>query len=185
MQEFQKMKTMLQIASDIHNWESEHMKELETMSGRFIVLNLVNYFCKNNPNTASTSPLKSIYRTDNISEKSIRNKLKEFNLNGLIRYTNLKSDGRSKCAIPTDEMINRLINYSEQINIIIRNHFYLVEIQNQSTEKTNTYLHNKREATDLENNLRFFISDDMSNKLLTPNQCLSGKNQKIVKAFEI
>jgi hypothetical protein len=38
----------------------------------------VTYFYKDQQKNTDTLPLKSIYRTDNISEKSIRNKLKDF-----------------------------------------------------------------------------------------------------------
>jgi len=185
MEQFQNIRTMLQIAVDIHNWESEHMQELETMSGRFIFLNLVSYFCKDQEHSLDTSPLKSIYRTENISEKSIRNKLKDFHAKGLIQYVTLASDGRSKCAIPTNQMIQRLIVYSEQINYIIRNHYYLVSTENQlKVDSLNTGLIPQQHAQ-LQKNLKSFIPQRVASKLMDPTIELTRMEKRTILAFQI
>lgn len=185
MEQFQNIRTMLQIAVDIHNWESEHMQELETMSGRFIFLNLVSYFCKDQQQTASSSPLKSIYRTENISEKSIRNKLKDFNAKGLIRYVTLANDGRSKCAIPTNQMIKRLIVYSEQINYIIRNHFYLVDIHNTTFPPGDSPICISQHQSQLQKNLENYIQKGLADKFMNPCSELSQAERKALLSFEV
>ena len=185
MEQFQNCRTMLQIAVDIHNWESEHMRELETTSGRFIFLNLINYFCKNEHQLAMPSPLKSIYRTDKISEKSIRNKLKDFNSSGLVEYVSIQSDGRSKCAIPTNQMIKRLMVYSEQVNYIIRNHFYLVDIDNPHSEKLKESMAMNSQQKRLQHNLNHYIHKGTANRLMNSHRGLSVDEHTEIQFFEI
>lgn len=175
---------MLDIAVEIHNWESEHFPEMETMSGRFIFLSLVTYFCKDQDKNSDALPLKSIYRTDNISEKSIRNKLKDFKAQGLVKFVSLEKDGRSKCAIPTNQLIKRLIEYAEQINYIIKNHFYLVSIQDREQEKERSELFSKHDDL-LTHKLKNYIHQDLANREIHPGRELNPAEKNTRLTFEI
>lgn len=185
MQKIQNIRTMLQIAVDLHNWESEHMNEMETLSGRFIFLNLVSYFCKNKQEVQDVSPLKSIYRTEKICEKSIRNKLKEFNSNGLIQFVPLKSDARSKCAVPTNQMIKRLMLYSEQINRIVKNHVYLVEIEKHTSAQFPAKKALNQQHTDLKINLEKYITHELAKKLTSADHELTAIETFALQSFVI
>jgi hypothetical protein len=184
MEQFQNLRTMLEIAVQVHNWESEHFPELETMSGRFIFLSLVTYFYKDQQKNTDKLPLKSIYRTDNISEKSIRNKLKDFKAQGLIQFVSLEKDGRGKCAVPTKQLIKRLIEYAEQINYIIRNHYYLVAVQERNDEWQNTDMPNRQKAL-LMQNLKTHLKKDLSSRVIKSKLGRSRSEEKEMMAFEI
>jgi uncharacterized radical SAM superfamily protein len=185
VEQFQNIQTMLQIVVAIQNWENENLPELETTSGRFIFLNLLSYFCNESNPLAESSPLKSIYRTDKISEKSIRNKLKDFHSDGLIQFVSLSEDMRSKCAIPTDLLIRKIINYAEQINYIIRSHYYLVDVKTRNEVQHGMVSVVEKNEDILKSNLHHYLNNKTSSKLTKPSAFLTKAERIALFAFQI
>ncbi len=189
MEQFQNIRTMLQIVLAIHNWETENLPELDTSSGRFIFLNLLSYFCNQTNPLSDSTPLKSIYQTDRISEKSIRNKLKDFHADGLIQFVSLSEDMRSKCAIPTDLLIRKIINYAEQVNYIIRSHYYLVDIADQEVDKQgvkdNAISLVEQNHQILTDNLQHYLNNKSATKLMKPSALLTKAERVALFAFQI
>ena len=184
VEQFQNIRTMLKIVVAIQNWENENLPELETTSGRFIFLYLLSYFCnQTNPLTEST-PLKSIYRTDRISEKSIRNKLKDFHAEGLIQFVSLSEDMRSKCAIPTDLLIRKIINYAERIHYIMRSHYYLVDIKEMNGLQHEAIAQVDQNHQALRDNLHHYLHNKSSAKLTKPSALLTKAERIALFAFQ-
>ena len=185
MEQFQNIRTMLQIVVAIQNWEIENLPELETTSGRFIFLNLLSYFSSQTHPLAESTPLKSIYRTERISEKSIRNKLKDFHSEGLIQFVSLSEDMRSKCAIPTNLLIRKIINYAEQIHYIIRTHYYLVDINEQAAINVKEMRLVDQSHQTLRRNLENYLHNKSSLKLNKPSALLTKAERMALFAFQI
>jgi uncharacterized radical SAM superfamily protein len=189
VEQFQNIRTMLQIVMAVHVWEAENLPELETSSGRFIFLNLLSYFCNHANPLSDSTPLKSIYQTDRISEKSIRNKLKEFNEQGLIQFVSLSEDMRSKCAVPTDLLIRKIINYAEQVNYIVRSHYYLVDIvdrdEARQNDKNNAIAMVEQNHQGLTDNLKHYLNNKSAAKLKRPSALLTKAERVALFAFQI
>lgn len=119
--------SFLAVMQAIHEWEIENLTEFSCSGGKFIFKNLVNHFCQSSTDSITHLPLKRIYHNSEISEKTIRNKLRELEDAGLIQFVSDSQDKRIKYAVPTHQLVSKLIAYAENINYILKSNFYLIE----------------------------------------------------------
>ena len=85
----------------INEWEREHMPFIKSTSGRDLYFLLVKHFVLTDRSWVAI-PLKSF--TVDLTDKAMRKRMKDFELQGLLAIENSVEDRRSKTIQPTDKM---------------------------------------------------------------------------------
>jgi len=116
-----------QILCEIHAWELIHLPEFNSSSGKIIFMGLLHAFCAQGASAVKKTPMKSFYHNSLACDRTMRGKLKELYQLGLIQYHRNDSDLRCKHAYPSAKLIDKLNRYTQQVNTIIGQYFFLIE----------------------------------------------------------
>ncbi len=116
-----------QILCEIHTWELNHLPEFNSSSGKIIFMGLLHAFCTEGGPAVKKTPMKTFYHNDLACDRTMRGKLKELHQLGLIQYHRNDSDLRCKHAYPSAKLIDKLNRYTQQVNAIIGQYFFLIE----------------------------------------------------------
>ena len=67
--------------------------------------------------------LKGIYHNQDLSERALRYKIREFEDEGLIKFEANRIDKRSKKIVPTEELLQTLETHSQEFGRILSSKF--------------------------------------------------------------
>ena len=121
MSQFQDIQKLLFILVKLNEWEQKHLSEFSGTIGRRIFFNLVHHFC--NENSGDIDSMKKIYSIDDISERAIRNKINSYKDSGLLAFSFVSQDKRSKKAVPTEKTINYIIDYGLYVSFLLKSNY--------------------------------------------------------------
>jgi hypothetical protein len=116
-----------QILCEVHAWELIHLPEFNSSSGKIIFMGLLHAFCTEGASAVKKTPMKTFYHNDLACDRTMRGKLKELHQLGLIQYHRNDSDLRCKHAYPSAKLIDKLNRYTQHVNAIIGQYFFLIE----------------------------------------------------------
>jgi len=112
----------LEIFIEMNNWEG-HDKALLTLSGRDLYIQIAAGLLTDPK--SSILNLKSIQ--GHVTDRSTRNRLKEFQNLGLVQVAYNKYDARTKRIVPTDKLISMLNSHIRYLKKLIEKKYILIE----------------------------------------------------------
>jgi hypothetical protein len=86
---------LLQVICQLHDWENQHLHLVQSQAGRYLYLSLVKQLTEAKQDQPSAL-LKGIYHNQDLSERALRYKIREFEQEGLIKFECNQFDKRSK-----------------------------------------------------------------------------------------
>ena len=86
---------LLQVICQLHEWENQHLHLVQSQAGRYLYLSLVKQLIEEKRDQPSAL-LKGIYHNQDLSERALRYKIREFEEEGLIKFEANQVDKRSK-----------------------------------------------------------------------------------------
>jgi hypothetical protein len=113
---------LLQVICQLHEWENQNLGLVQTQAGRYLYLSLVKQLIEEKRDQPSAL-LKGIYHNQDLSERALRYKIREFEEEGLIKFEANRIDKRSKRIVPTDELLQTLEIHSQEFGRILSSKF--------------------------------------------------------------
>lgn len=113
---------ILQTLIDLNDWEVMQKKELATQSGRTLYFQIAKSIRK--------GPQKRSYlkqRTGNVSERSLRGRMRSFEHLNLLECLAGAEDARTRKLVPTQKFIDLVALHLNSYQKILESHFLLVE----------------------------------------------------------
>jgi hypothetical protein len=114
---------LLQVLIAINDLEDDGQLELQTITGRNLYFRTAAKLINNSVNP--TKQIKSF--TGRQSDRAMRQRMREFELQGLINIGNKGRDKRTKNAVPTEKFINQLNEHLALIREICNSQFLMIE----------------------------------------------------------
>ena len=114
--------TLLQVICQLHEWENQNLGLVQTQAGRYLYLSLVKQLIEEKRDQPSAL-LKGIYHNQDLSERALRYKIREFEDEGLIKFEANRIDKRSKKIVPTEELLQTLETHSQEFGRILSSKF--------------------------------------------------------------
>ncbi len=113
---------LLRVMVQIREWEDRQLPELHTISGRNLYFR-VAASCLND--SWQTQHLKSYLGV--VSERSTRQRMREFEEMGLIHLVDNADDQRSKRAVPTAKFLKRLNQHLDLLKSMCNHQFLMLD----------------------------------------------------------
>ena len=113
---------LLQVICQLHEWENQNLNLVQTQAGRYLYLSLVKQLIEEKRDQPSAL-LKGIYHNQDLSERALRYKIREFEDEGLIKFEASRVDKRSKKIVPTDDLLQTLETHSQEFGRILSSKF--------------------------------------------------------------
>jgi DNA-binding MarR family transcriptional regulator len=113
---------LLQVICQLHEWENQHLDLVQTQAGRYLYLSLVKQLIEEKRDQPSAL-LKGIYHNQDLSERALRYKIREFEEDGLIKFEASRVDKRSKKIVPTEDLLQTLETHSTEFGRILGTKF--------------------------------------------------------------
>ena len=113
---------LLQVICQLHEWENQNLGLVQTQAGRYLYLSLVKQLIEEKRDQPSAL-LKGIYHNQDLSERALRYKIREFEDEGLIKFEANRIDKRSKKIVPTEELLQTLETHSQEFGRILSSKF--------------------------------------------------------------
>lgn len=95
---------LLQILIEINQWEDNHRRELQTISGRDLYFRIAASMLENA--AGKKQPLKLL--SGRITDRATRSRIREFEALGLVEVVDNQDDARTRRLIPSSDFIGRL-----------------------------------------------------------------------------
>ena len=116
---------LLQVICQLHDWENQHLHLVQSQAGRYLYLSLVKQLIQAKEDQPSAF-LKGIYHNQDLSERALRYKIREFEEEGLIKFESNQIDKRSKKIVPTDDLMQTLETHSQEFGRILATKFVVL-----------------------------------------------------------
>ncbi|MEY2791912.1 MAG: hypothetical protein RL631_2028 [Pseudomonadota bacterium] len=116
---------LLQVICQLHDWENQHLHLVQSQAGRYLYLSLVKQLIQAKEDQPSAL-LKGIYHNQDLSERALRYKIREFEEEGLIKFESNQIDKRSKKIVPTDDLMQTLETHSQEFGRILATKFVVL-----------------------------------------------------------
>ena len=113
---------LLQVICQLHDWENQHLHLVQSQAGRYLYLSLVKQLIEARRDQPSAL-LKGIYHNQDLSERALRYKIREFEDEGLIKFEANQVDKRSKKIVPTEDLLQTLESHSHEFGRILGTKF--------------------------------------------------------------
>jgi DNA-binding MarR family transcriptional regulator len=113
---------LLQVICQLHEWENQHLHLAQSQAGRYLYLSLVKQLIEEKRDQPSAL-LKGIYHNQDLSERALRYKIREFEEEGLIKFEANQVDKRSKKIVPTEDLLQTLESHSHEFGRILGTKF--------------------------------------------------------------
>ncbi len=113
---------LLQVICQLHEWENQNLGLVQTQAGRYLYLSLVKQLIEEKRDQPSAL-LKGIYHNQDLSERALRYKIREFEEEGLIKFEANRIDKRSKKIVPTEDLLQTLETHSQEFGRILSSKF--------------------------------------------------------------
>ena len=115
---------LMQIICQLHDWENQHLELAHSQAGRYLYLNIVKQL--QGKAEGPSALLKGIYHNQDLSERALRYKIREFEEEGLITFESNQIDKRSKKIVPTDDLMQTLETHSQEFGRILASKFVVL-----------------------------------------------------------
>jgi hypothetical protein len=115
---------LLRVMLQIRQWEAVHQTVLRTHSGRDLYLRLATSLLED-----EGKPKALKYLQGQMTERSTRERIKEFQAQGLIDFVSHESDQRTKFAMPTKKFVAELNEHLNCIKHICEQEFLMIDKQ--------------------------------------------------------
>jgi len=113
---------LLQVICQLHEWENQHLHLVQSQAGRYLYLSLVKQLIEEKRDKPSAL-LKGIYSNQDLSERALRYKIREFEEEGLVKFEASQVDKRSKKIVPTEDLLQTLESHSHEFGRILGTKF--------------------------------------------------------------
>jgi hypothetical protein len=123
---------LLQVICQLHEWENQHLHLVQSQAGRYLYLSLVKQLIEEKRDQPSAL-LKGIYHNQDLSERALRYKIREFEEEGLIKFECNQLDKRSKKIVPTNDLMQTLDTHSQEFGRILATKFVLLPKNKSAT----------------------------------------------------
>jgi len=115
---------LLQIICQLHDWENQHLELVHSQAGRYLYLNIAKQL--KDKDEGATALLKGIYHNQDLSERALRYKLREFESEGLIAFETSMADKRSKRILPSDKLVDTMQAHADEFKRLLDQHFLIL-----------------------------------------------------------
>jgi DNA-binding MarR family transcriptional regulator len=95
---------------------------VQSQAGRYLYLSLVKQLIEEKRDKPSAL-LKGIYSNQDLSERALRYKIREFEEEGLVKFEASQVDKRSKKIVPTEDLLQTLESHSHEFGRILGTKF--------------------------------------------------------------
>ena len=123
---------LLQVICQLHDWENQHLHLVQRQAGWYLYLSLVKQLTEAKQDQPSAL-LKGIYHNQDLSERALRYKIREFEQEGLIKFECNQFDKRSKKILPTADLMQTLETHSQELGRILATKFVLLPKNKSAT----------------------------------------------------
>ena len=113
---------LLQVICQLHELENQHLHLVQSQAGRYLYLSLVKQLIEEKRDKPSAL-LKGIYSNQDLSERALRYKIREFEEEGLVKFEASQVDKRSKKIVPTEDLLQTLESHSHEFGRILGTKF--------------------------------------------------------------
>lgn len=113
--------SLLKIMIQIRDWEDSELRVLQTISGRNLYFRIAATYLND-----SQLPQQLKLLQGGVTERSTRQRLREFEEMGLIDITDNETDRRTKSAIPTEKFLQHLNGHLDLLKKICDQQFLLL-----------------------------------------------------------
>lgn len=113
---------LLRVLIQIHDWEDAHNDELKTMSGRSLYFRLAASYLDD---PKMPQQLKRL--NGRLTERSTRNRMREFEQQGLMNINDSESDQRAKRAMPTKLFLKHLNDHLDMLKKMCDEKFVMLD----------------------------------------------------------
>ena len=112
----------LRVLIAIHQWESEHMDMLQTMTGRTLYFQLVEELLTKKE--YGIHSLKAF--TGHMTERAMRGRIREFEKMGLISVEQNETDARTRTLVPTEKFVAQFELHAAHIQHLLQSNYILI-----------------------------------------------------------
>ena len=116
---------LLQVICQLHEWENKNLHLVQSQAGRYLYLSLVKQLV-DEKHEQPVAILKGIYHNQDLSERGLRYKIREFEVEGLIKFETNAQDRRAKKIVPTRDLMQTLEGHSHEFGRILATKFVVL-----------------------------------------------------------
>jgi hypothetical protein len=126
---------LLRVMLQIRQWEIGNQSALRTRSGRDLYMRLAASLLED-----QEKPKSLKYLQGQMTERSTRERIKDFHAQGLIDFVGHEADRRTKCAIPTKKFVTQLNEHLSYLRHLCEHEFLMID-KNKSIQEQCTVNH--------------------------------------------
>jgi hypothetical protein len=113
---------LLRVLIETNQWEDRERPELQTVSGRDLYFRVAAGLLSD---PAEKQNLKLL--SGRITDRATRSRMRDFEALGLIRVVENNDDARTRRAVPTSELIDRLNQHGDMFHQLCSNKFLMID----------------------------------------------------------
>jgi hypothetical protein len=114
--------TLLRIMIQIREWEDGQLLALQTISGRYLYFRIAACYLQG----GHTSQHLKVFQ-GGVTERAMRQRMREFEAMGLIQMEDNQSDKRTKKVIPTEKFLLHLNQHLEFLRLILSQNYLMFD----------------------------------------------------------
>ena len=114
--------TLLRVMIQIREWEDSQLPELQTISGRYLYFRIAACYLQG---VHSSQHLKVFQ--GGVTERAMRQRMREFEAMDLIQMEDNESDQRTKRVIPTEKFLLHLNQHLEFLRRILSQNYLMFD----------------------------------------------------------
>jgi hypothetical protein len=111
--------------TELHEWEMTHSPLLSTLTGRHLYYRIAQRAVGNRE--LLSRALKDLTVGSIYSDKGLRTRMREMEIEGYIATVSCEDDARSKSLMPTEMFYEAIYRHADQVRRIFEKDFLLIE----------------------------------------------------------
>ena len=111
--------------AELHEWELDHAPLLSTLTGRHLYFRIAQRAVGDR--TLLSKALKDLMGGSGYTEKALRTRMREMEINGYIASVNGEEDARSKYLMPTEKFYEAIYLHAQEAKKIFQKNFLMIE----------------------------------------------------------
>lgn len=111
--------------AELHEWELENSPLLNTMTGRHLYFRIAQRAV--GERALLSKALKELYTGSNLSDKALRLRAHELELQGVITSVHGGADARNKFLVPTEKFYEAIYLHAKEVRRIFGKDFLMIE----------------------------------------------------------
>lgn len=111
--------------AELHQWELDNSPFLNTMTGRHLYFRIAQRAV--GERALLSKALKELYSGSNLSDKALRTRVRELEMQGVITSVHNEGDARAKYLMPTEKFYEAIYLHAQEARRIFGRDFLMIE----------------------------------------------------------